>query len=123
MNDYIEYMDYLWIFIEDDIITVGLNENGIDELDDTFTVELPEEDAILVPGEVCGELRTDQGSINLYSPVDGKVLEINSAAVDNPSLVLEDAYSDGWLFKIEVENIEDLRMFENEEIDDEDPED
>lgn len=113
MEDLITYMDYLWLQIDDDVITVGLNETGVDELDDAFTVELPEEGAIVVPNEVCGEIVTDQGSINLYAPIDGSIIEINTAAVDTPTVIKDDNYHDGWLFKIEVDNVEDLRQLED----------
>ncbi len=114
MNDQITFMDYLWIQIDDDVVTVGVNETGIEELDDNFKVELPEEGSIVVPNEVCGEIVTDQGSLNLYSPLDGKIIETNGAVLDNNSLLKDDCYHDGWLFKIEVDNVEDLREFETQ---------
>jgi len=120
MEDLITYMDYLWLQINDDVITVGLNETGVDELDEAFTVELPEEGAIVVPNEVCGEIVTDQGSINLYAPIDGSVIEVNIATTENPGIIKEDNYHDGWLFKIEVDNVEDLRQLEEEFDEDED---
>jgi glycine cleavage system H protein len=119
MNDQITFMDYLWLQIDDDIITLGINELGVEELDDNFTLELPTEDSIVVPNEVCGEIITEQGSLNLYSPIDGKIIEINDTVNDNQSLIKDDCYHDGWLFKIEVDNIEDLRAFE-EKLEDDD---
>lgn len=120
MEDLITYMDYLWLQINDDVITVGLNETGLDELDDSFSVELPEEGSIVVPNEVCGEIVTEQGSINLYSPIDGNIIETNEATTDNPSIIKDDNYHDGWLFKIEVDNVEDLRQLEEDFENDED---
>ena len=120
MDDLITYMDYLWLQIDDDVITVGINETGLDELDDAFTVELPEEGAVVVPNEVCGEIVTDQGSINLYAPIDGHIIEINAATKDNPTIITDDNYNDGWLFKIEVDNVEDLRQLEDSFDEDED---
>jgi len=114
MEELITYMDYLWLQINDDVITVGINETGLDELDDNFTVELPEEGSIVVPNEVCGEIVTEQGSINLYSPIDGNIIEINTATTDNPTIVTDDNYNDGWLYKIEVDNVEDLRQLEDD---------
>ena len=122
MDDLITYMDYLWLQIDDDVITVGINEIGIEELDDNFNVELPDEGSIVVPNEVCGEVVTEQGSINLYSPIDGNIIEVNAAVIDNPSLIREDNYNDGWLFKIEVDNVEDLRQLEDDFDEDSDDE-
>ena len=122
MNDQITYMDYLWLQIEDDVITIGLNETGVEELDDPYSIELPPEDSIVVPNEVCGEIVTEHGSLNLYSPVDGRIIEINDTVKDNHQLVRDDCYHDGWLFKIEVDNIEDLRQFEEQSDDQDDNE-
>ncbi len=112
-EDLITYMDYLWLQINEDVITVGINETGVDELDD-FTVELPDDGAIVVPGEVCGELVTEQGSINLYTPLDGHIVEVNEAVIEDPQLIKEDCYNDGWLYKMEVDNVEDIRNLEDE---------
>lgn len=120
MNEQITFMDYLWIQIDDDVVTIGINETGVDELDDSYTVELPTEDSIVVPNEVCGEIVTEHGALNLYSPIDGKIIEINETVKDNPLLIRDDCYHDGWLYKIEVDNIEDLREFEEQPDEDDD---
>lgn len=108
MKDLITYMGYEWIMVEDGVITIGINEVGLDEFTDLSAVNLPSETEEVIPDEVCGELDTDQGPMNLYSPIEGHVLEVNEAVIENPSLIMEDCYGDGWLFRVEPKNASDL---------------
>ena len=108
MDDLITYMGYEWLQIEDGIITVGINEAGLDEFTEISAINLPAVDDEIVPDEICGEIETDQGPLNLYCPVEGQVIEINEAVVEDPNLLVEDPTGDGWLFKVEAKNPEDL---------------
>ena len=108
MKDLITYMGYEWIQIEDGVITIGINEQGLDEFTEVEAANLPAENEEVITDEVCGELDTDQGPMNLYSPVEGNVIEVNEAVIENPSLITEDCYGDGWLFKVEPKNASDL---------------
>jgi glycine cleavage system H protein len=107
-KDLINYMGHLWIQIEGDIATVGINEEGLEDLGEIVRVSLPSENESLNADEVCGEIETDEGSLNLYSPVEGKIHEINPAVVEEPELIVEDNFGDGWLFKIQADDDGDL---------------
>ena len=104
----ITYMGYQWILVADGGITIGINEQGLEEFSEITAAALPSDGEEVVPDEVCGELETDQGPMNLYSPVEGNIVELNEAVVENPSLIVEDPYGDGWLFKVEPKNSGDL---------------
>ena len=108
MKDLITYMGYEWIMVEDGIVTIGINEAGLDEFTEVSAVNLPADQEEVIPDEVCGELDTDQGPMNLYCPVEGNVIEVNEAVVENPSLITEDCYGDGWLFRVEAKNQSDI---------------
>ncbi|MGE0527709.1 MAG: glycine cleavage system protein H [Bdellovibrionales bacterium] len=108
MKDLITYMGYEWIMVEDGVVTVGINEQGLEEFSEVESANLPEEQEEVVPDEVCGELDTDQGPMNLYCPVEGNVIEVNEAVIENPSLIMEDCYGDGWLFRVEPHKASDL---------------
>lgn len=108
MEDYLNYMGYEWLNIEDGMLVIGINEDGLEEFSDILSVDLPAEGDEVSPDEVCGELETDQGPLNLYSPIGGKVVEINEAVLEKPSLIQEDPLGDGWLFKVEPESASDL---------------
>ena len=107
-EEFIPYMVYEWLQVEDGTVTIGISEEGLSELTDITSVKLPSESEDVTPDEVCGEIETDEGALNLYSPVEGKVIELNAAVVENPSLIMEDPYGDGWLFRVEANNAEDL---------------
>ena len=107
-DELITYMGYEWVRIDDGTITIGINEAGLDEFSEISAVNLPADQEEVIVDEVCGELDTDQGPMNLYSPVDGVVVEINEAVIENPSLIMEDPLGDGWLFKVEPKNASDL---------------
>lgn len=107
-EDFLPYMGYEWLQIEDDTVTIGISEEGLSELTDITAVKLPSENEEVSPDEVCGEIETDEGALNLYCPVEGTVIEVNAAVVENPSLIMEDPYGDGWLFRVEANNPEDL---------------
>lgn len=120
-EEFIPFMGYEWIQIENGTVTVGISEEGLTELGEISAINLPSENEDVNPDEICGEIETDEGPMNLYSPVEGKIIEINAAVVENPSLLLEDPYGDGWLFKVEAEDAEDLEdMDEDKDEDDED---
>lgn len=104
MDETIRYMDYLWVTSEDGVVTVGVDEDAAADLSDELTLNLPEEDDVVMAGKVCGDIESESGNLNLYSPVSGTVLEVNEAILDNPSLILEDPLDEGWLFKVEADD-------------------
>lgn len=108
MKDLLNYMGYQWISIDDGVVTIGINESGVEELTEISAVNLPAADEEVAPDEICGEIETDSGPLNLYSPVEGAVIEINEAVVEDPSLIIDDPTGDGWLFRVEAKNMDDL---------------
>ena len=107
-EEFMPFMGYEWVQIEDGTITIGVNEDGLSEITEISAVNLPAENEEVTADEICGELDTEEGPLNLYSPVDGKVVEINAAVVENPSLIQEDPFGDGWLFRVEPNDPDDL---------------
>jgi len=120
VKDLITYMGYEWIMIEDGVITIGINDQGLEEFAELNSANLPAEGDGVITDEVCGELDTDQGPMNLYSPIEGTVLEVNEAVVENPSLIMEDCYGDGWLFKVEAKDADDLDELQSASTNDRD---
>jgi glycine cleavage system H protein len=108
MQEPITYMSYHWILIDGDELTVGVNDECLQEFTDIESVDLPPDGTQVHPDEVCGELDTDAGPVNIYCPVDGTVIELNEAVVNNPKLIIEDPHGDGWLFRVQAESIGDL---------------
>lgn len=120
-NDVRNFMGYMWIQEEDGIITIGINEEGLADFEEITSVDLPAEQDKVEADEVCGTVETDDGPLDIYSPVSGTVIEINSAVIDDPSLIQEDPFEEGWL--IRVESSEDLDDEDEDEDDDDDEDD
>lgn len=119
-NDVRNFMGYMWIQEEDGIITIGINEEGLADFEEITSVDLPAENDKVEADEVCGTVETDDGPLDIYSPVSGTVLEVNSAVIDDPTLIQEDPFEEGWLIRVEAsEDLDD----EDEDEDDDDDED
>jgi len=114
----INYLRYQWLLIDDETITIGLNAEGLDEFEDIDEINLPEPEEIVLPNKTCGEICHSQGALSIYSPVEGQVLEINEALIEQPELLQEDNYGDGWLLKIEASEPVDVEEIERASIED-----
>ena len=120
---YQNYMGYLWVQKEDNIFTIGINEEGLEEITEIESIELPQENEEIEADVVIGSIETDDGPLDLYSPVSGKIVEINPAVVEDPEVIQEDPY-DAWLVKIESEeDMEDSDEDEDEDDEDDEEED
>lgn len=119
-DQYRNFMGYLWVQKEDNIYTIGINEEGLQDLTEINSIELPQENEEIEADVAIASLETDDGPLDIYSPVAGTVVELNTAVVEDPSLIHEDPY-DAWLIKVESE--EDLDDEEEDEDDEEDDDD
>lgn len=82
--------------------TVGITKNAADALGDIVYLELPTVGSEISAGAVVGEVESTKSVSELFSPVSGTVVEVNQAAVDEPSVVNSDPYGAGWLFRVDV---------------------
>lgn len=82
--------------------TVGITKNAADALGDIVYLELPTVGSEIAAGAVVGEVESTKSVSELFSPVSGTVVEVNQAAVDEPSVVNSDPYGAGWLFRVDV---------------------
>ena len=120
-NELKNFMGYMWLLEEDGIITLGINEEGLSDFEEISSVELPSEGDKVEADVVVGTIETDDGPLDIYSPVDGSILEVNSAVIEDPSLIQEDCYDEGWLIRIEAED--SVSDDEDEDEDDDEDED
>lgn len=100
--------DHEWIRVEGNIGTIGITDHAQSELGDVVFVDIPSDLAEITCGKAFGTIEAVKTVADVYAPVSGKVLEINSAVNDNPEVVNKDPYGEGWLIKIEVTNPEEL---------------
>ncbi|SER63467.1 glycine cleavage system H protein [Streptomyces sp. yr375] len=88
--------------VEDGVATVGITEHAANALGDVVFVQLPAAGDSVTAGESCGELESTKSVSELYSPVDGEIVEVNQDVADDPSLVNSAPFGGGWLFKVRV---------------------
>lgn len=120
-DDVRNFMGYLWVRQEDGVITIGINEDGLEDFEEISSVELPAEQEKIDADVVIGTLETDDGPLDIYSPVSGTVIEVNNQVIEEPSIIMDDPYEEGWLLRIEAD--EDLDEDEDEDEDDDDDDD
>ena len=95
--------DHEWINIEDhEAAVVGITHHAQDALGDVVFVDLPEVGKSLKKGDVAGVVESVKAAADLYMPVSGEVVEINTALKDDPSLANSDPLGNGWFFKVRV---------------------
>ena len=89
-----------WIKAEGDAVVVGITHYAQDQLGEVVYVELPEVGTAIDAGEELGTLESVKAVSEFNSPVSGEVIEVNERLEDEPNLVNDDPYGDGWLVKI-----------------------
>ena len=99
--------DHEWILVEGETATVGITAYAADKLGDVVFVELPEAGARVEGGSVVGEIESTKSVGELFAPVDGEVLEANTAVVDSPELVNSDPFGEGWLIRVRFDALPD----------------
>lgn len=96
-----------WVKKEDAIATVGISDYAQSELGDIVFIELPEIGSEVTIGDTLAEIESVKAVSEVYSPVSGKVIEINQDVIDNPSLINEDA-NNAWFVKVEFTDTAEL---------------
>ena len=97
-----------WVRIEGDTAIIGITDHAQDELGDVVFVELPDEGATFDAGESFGTVESVKAVSDLYTPVGGEVVEVNSALEDAPENINEDPYGEGWIVKLRTTDRADL---------------
>lgn len=89
-------------------VTVGISDHAQGLLGDLVYVELPEVGADAKAGEQIAVVESVKAASDVYSPVSGTIVEVNSALSDKPETINEDAYGEGWMYVVELTNAEEL---------------
>jgi glycine cleavage system H protein len=97
-----------WVRIEGDTATIGITDHAQDELGDVVFLELPDEGDTFDAGESFGTVESVKAVSDLYAPVGGEVVEVNSALEDAPENINEDPYGEGWIVKLRTTDEPDL---------------
>ena len=103
--------DHEWIKIDGDVVTIGITDYAQGELGDIVYVEVDTEGDTLDREETFGTVEAVKTVSDLFMPISGEVMEFNEALEDSPETVNKDAYGDGWMVKVKINNpaeLEDL---------------
>jgi len=102
--------EHEWVMmIEDDVALIGITEYAQSELGDVVYVELPEVGEKIIKDDPFGSVESVKAVSDLFAPVSGTVIEVNDSLSDNPELVNEDFYGDGWMIKVQISDKEELK--------------
>ena len=108
-DESVKYQDsHEWVREQGDVVVVGISDYAQDSLGDVVYVELPEVGAKKKKGEPFGVVESVKAASDVYMPVSGEIVEINSALEDDPSTVNEAPFETGWLIKIRPSDSSEL---------------
>ncbi|QQR91885.1 MAG: glycine cleavage system protein GcvH [Myxococcales bacterium] len=94
--------EHEWAKLEQDSITVGITAFAVEQLGDVTLVDLPSVGSSIKAGERFGDIESVKTVSELFSPVDGEVIEVNEALADKPELINDDTYGQGWMLRIRI---------------------
>jgi glycine cleavage system H protein len=107
--DDLRYLDsHEWVRQDGDTATIGISDFAQDELGDVVFVELPGEGDELTAGEDFGVVESIKAVSDIYAPVSGTVTAVNDDLIDQPELLNEGPYDDGWLLELELTDESEL---------------
>lgn len=94
--------------LDNDVIEVGISDYAQESLGDVVYVELPEVGTQVSAKEECCAVESVKAASDIYAPVSGEVLEVNETLDDEPELLNDSPYENGWIFRIKASNLSEL---------------
>jgi glycine cleavage system H protein len=92
-----------WVRANDDgTVTVGITDHAQHLLGDLVFVEIPEVGRVVNAAESCAVVESVKAASDVYSPLDGVIVDVNEALADSPELINQDPYGEGWIFRIKT---------------------
>lgn len=97
-----------WVKIEDGEVRVGITDYAQDALGDVVFVDLPDTGIQLNAGDAMAEVESTKSVAEVYAPVTGTVVDVNTALADNPEIINDDPYGDAWFVLIAPNDVADV---------------
>lgn len=102
-NDLRYTKSHEWVRVDDEgIATIGITDHAQELLGDLVFVELPEPGTQLSAGAECAVVESVKAASDVYSPLSGEVIEVNEGLADSPETINQDAYDEGWIFRLRL---------------------
>jgi glycine cleavage system H protein len=108
-KDYLYTKDHEWILIQDNVGTIGITDYAQHELGDVVYADLPEVSDTFEANEPFGSVESVKAVSEVFCPVSGEVIEVNSRLVENPELINESPHQKAWMVKIRLTNPEEVK--------------
>ena len=112
-DDLLYTKDHEWARVEDGdggkLATIGITRFAVEQLGDVTQIELPKEGEAVKQAEIFGSVESVKAVSDLFAPLSGKVVKVNSPLGDSPEYVNEDPYDEGWMIQIAVSNADELK--------------
>lgn len=106
-----------WVHVADEghdkIATIGISAHAIEALTDLVYMDLPSVGTQVHASEAFGEVESVKATSDMYSPVDGEIVEVNTGLPDNLEILSDDPYGKGWIIKVKISNDESLGKLMN----------
>jgi len=107
-DEYYYTKKHEWAQIEENVVTVGITQFAQEQLGEIVYVDLPEEGSKVTQAESFGVVESVKAASDLYAPVSGTVVEVNSSHLEDPGLINDDPMNQGWLLRIEMDTEKEL---------------
>lgn len=106
--------EHEWLDVDGDTVTVGITAHAAEQLGDVVFVELPEVGAEVSKDDEIVVIESVKAASDILAPLDGEVVEVNEAIVEDPGKVNEDPEGDAWFFKLKVEDMSPMEDYMDE---------
>ena len=100
--------EHEWVSIDGSVATIGITDHAQEQLGDVVFVELPSVGDRVEKADAFGVVESTKAVSDVYAPLSGEVAEVNDDLPDNPELINEDPYGDGWMVKVQIGDTADL---------------
>ena len=100
--------EHEWISLEEEILTIGITDHAQDSLGEIVFIELPKVGETFSKSSIFGAVESTKSVSDLYTPVSGVVTEVNTSVENQPELINQSPYNEGWMIKIKASNVSDL---------------
>ena len=99
-----------WVIIDHNIITIGITNFAQESLGDVVYLELPELGSSISQFQKFGEIESVKAVSELFAPISGKIIEINSKIETSPDLINSSPHKDGWILKVDSSNLDEVDL-------------
>lgn len=100
--------EHEWAAVDENIATIGITDYAQEQLGDVVYIELPETGTEVTKGDKFGVVESVKAVSDIYSPVTGTVVTVNTGLPNTPEMVNEEPYGDGWMIRVEMSDLEEL---------------